>query len=186
MNSSFSGNKRAASFSAAQNARKNRRFERPRGATAQNHRRKTYLPYVPSSSRLPSSRAPSSNRSSFDYDPENESQISEREDCDDVNHVIMAIDMNNKGAIGCSYYVARDEKLYMLQDVNAGGEIIMDRRKFCLHLPVHPQYFTDAKQSKLTYNLLSFCFRALSAKRRLRILRIEHHSMVVRAFCFLA
>jgi len=65
----------------------------------------------------------------LDYDPENESQILERESSDDVNQVIMAIDVDNKGAVGCSYYMAREEKLYMLQDVKAGGEAIVDARE---------------------------------------------------------
>lgn len=33
----------------------------------------------------------------------------------------MAIDRQQKGAIGCAYYVARDEKLSCLQDVANGS-----------------------------------------------------------------
>jgi DNA mismatch repair protein MSH5 len=39
---------------------------------------------------------------------------------EDLDQVVMAIDRQQKGAIGCAYYVAREEKLYCLQDVTNG------------------------------------------------------------------
>ena len=46
-------------------------------------------------------------------------------DHDEINevleHIIMAIDRQQRGAIGCAYYAAREEKLYCLQDLNNGG-----------------------------------------------------------------
>jgi DNA mismatch repair protein MSH5 len=39
---------------------------------------------------------------------------------DAVNEVVMAIDRNQRGTIGCAYYVAREERLYCLQDVVNG------------------------------------------------------------------
>ncbi|KAL8771108.1 MAG: hypothetical protein Q9209_003279 [Squamulea sp. 1 TL-2023] len=38
----------------------------------------------------------------------------------------MAIDVRDRGTVGCAYYVAREEKLYMMQDVNSGGIDIIE------------------------------------------------------------
>jgi DNA mismatch repair protein MSH5 len=40
---------------------------------------------------------------------------------EDMEQVVMAIDRQQKGTIGCAYYVAREEKLYCLQDVINGS-----------------------------------------------------------------
>ena len=50
----------------------------------------------------------------------------EPEDDDSLHEAIMAIDMRNRDSIGCSYYVAREEKLYLLNDVSYGGLDIID------------------------------------------------------------
>lgn len=39
---------------------------------------------------------------------------------EDLEQVVMAIDRQQKGIIGCAYYTAREEKLYCLQDVING------------------------------------------------------------------
>lgn len=41
----------------------------------------------------------------------------------------MAVDVKGKGNIGCSYYVAREEKLYMMEDVKLGGLEVVDMCK---------------------------------------------------------
>ncbi|KAL8881312.1 MAG: hypothetical protein Q9198_001464 [Flavoplaca austrocitrina] len=33
----------------------------------------------------------------------------------------MAIDLRDRGTVGCAYYIAREEKLYMMQDMSSGG-----------------------------------------------------------------
>ena len=43
------------------------------------------------------------------------------EDADYLNEVIMAIDLRDRGTVGCCYYVAMDEKLYLMEDVKHGG-----------------------------------------------------------------
>ena len=53
----------------------------------------------------------------------------ELEEDDSLNEVMMAIDMRNRDTIGCCYYVAREEKLYMLSDVKFGGLDIIDTCK---------------------------------------------------------
>jgi len=40
----------------------------------------------------------------------------------------MAIDMHNRDTVGCCYYTARDEKLYLMSDAKFGGlEVIQTR-----------------------------------------------------------
>lgn len=44
---------------------------------------------------------------------------------DALNEVVMAIDMNKAGSLGCAYYIAAEEKLLLLDDVAmAGVEIV--------------------------------------------------------------
>lgn len=40
---------------------------------------------------------------------------------DDTGHIIAAIDMKDHGTVGCSYYSAEEEKLYLLGDIRSGG-----------------------------------------------------------------
>ena len=61
-------------------------------------------------------------------DSENEAAIRQREDDDALNEIIMAVDVKNKGTVGCSYYVARQEKLYIMDDAELGGLEILDTR----------------------------------------------------------
>jgi DNA mismatch repair protein MSH5 len=39
---------------------------------------------------------------------------------EDLEQVVMAIDRQRKGTLGCAYYSAREEKLYYLQDLANG------------------------------------------------------------------
>ncbi|KAL8810476.1 MAG: hypothetical protein Q9200_002548 [Gallowayella weberi] len=55
------------------------------------------------------------------FAPEPDADINEREEDDSLNEVVMAIDLRDRGTVGCAYYVAREEKLYMMQDVTSGG-----------------------------------------------------------------
>lgn len=45
---------------------------------------------------------------------------------DDLEQVIMAIDIKEHGTVGCCYYVAQEEKLYILGDVQLGGKEIIE------------------------------------------------------------
>jgi DNA mismatch repair protein MSH5 len=38
----------------------------------------------------------------------------------------MAIDLKDQGTVGCCYYVARDEKLFFMEDVKLGGIEVVD------------------------------------------------------------
>lgn len=65
--------------------------------------------------------------------PEDDVEIQDREDQDSLNEVIMAIEMRNRGTVGCSYYIARNETLYLLSDVKSGGLEVIDTCR-CIHL----------------------------------------------------
>lgn len=45
---------------------------------------------------------------------------------DTLNEIIMAVDLNGKGTVGCAYYVAADEKLYFMEDVELGGAEVVE------------------------------------------------------------
>ena len=47
---------------------------------------------------------------------------------EDADHIIAAIDVKEKGKIGCAYYVAREERLLCMEDVPKGGFETIDRR----------------------------------------------------------
>jgi len=47
-------------------------------------------------------------------------------DVDQLNEVVMAVNLTDRGTVGCAYYVARDEKLYFMEDVKLGGADIVD------------------------------------------------------------
>lgn len=67
--------------------------------------------------------------------PEDDAAIDEREDDDAANEVVMALDMRDRGTVGCCYYVAREEKLYFMDDVKFGGLDVIDTRQFPRRCP---------------------------------------------------
>ncbi|KAL2059621.1 hypothetical protein ABVK25_000914 [Lepraria finkii] len=46
--------------------------------------------------------------------PENEAEGEEREQSDHLDEVVMAVEMRNRGTVGCAYYLPREQKLYMV------------------------------------------------------------------------
>ncbi|CAJ2513306.1 Uu.00g014250.m01.CDS01 [Anthostomella pinea] len=88
------------------------------------------LPMHPQRQRLslrPSSQRASSAISS-PHPEDNHGEADEllsQEDADALNEIIMAIDMKENGArgctLGCAYYIALDEALYLLEDVAMAG-----------------------------------------------------------------
>jgi DNA mismatch repair protein MSH5 len=48
---------------------------------------------------------------------------------DTFDEIVMAVDMTPRGAVGCCYYVARDEKLYFMEDVQLGDVNVVDGRR---------------------------------------------------------
>lgn len=53
------------------------------------------------------------------------------QDLDMTNEIVMAVDMNARGTVGCSYYVAAQEKLYFMEDVTFGGVEAVDNCTRC-------------------------------------------------------
>ncbi|KAF1364822.1 mismatch repair protein 5 [Lizonia empirigonia] len=49
---------------------------------------------------------------------------------DTLSEVIMAVDMTPRGTVGCCYYVAREEKLYFMEDIQIGDADIVDTCKY--------------------------------------------------------
>lgn len=49
---------------------------------------------------------------------------------DTLGEVIMAVDMTPRGTVGCCYYVAREEKLYFMEDIQIGDANIVDTRAY--------------------------------------------------------
>jgi len=52
----------------------------------------------------------------------------------------MAVDWKPRGTVGCAYYVAAEEKLYFMEDIELGGLDIIEARKYlkdpCSWLPL--------------------------------------------------
>ncbi|KAM0722978.1 hypothetical protein Q7P37_001176 [Cladosporium fusiforme] len=53
----------------------------------------------------------------------------EYQDVEALSEVIMAVDLTDRGAIGCAYYVARTETLYFMEDVQMGDVEMVDALK---------------------------------------------------------
>lgn len=51
------------------------------------------------------------------------------EEADGLNEIIMAIEMKDRGRLGCAYYVAREEKLYVMEDVQFASLDLVDTLK---------------------------------------------------------
>ena len=47
-------------------------------------------------------------------------------DDDTLNEIIMAVDVKSRGTVGCAYYIAREQKLYFMEDVKLGGPDIVE------------------------------------------------------------
>jgi DNA mismatch repair protein MSH5 len=43
-----------------------------------------------------------------------------------LNEVVMAVDMTPRGTVGCCYYVAREEKLFFMEDIQFGNVDVVD------------------------------------------------------------
>lgn len=60
-----------------------------------------------------------------------EPQPLESEDDDEtLSEIIMAVDLQRKDTAGCCYYVARDEKLYFMEEMKLGGVPAIDARAY--------------------------------------------------------
>lgn len=51
---------------------------------------------------------------------------------DELGHVIAAVDMKDTDTVGCAYYSAEEETLYLLSDSQSGGMDVIDSCKLIL------------------------------------------------------
>ena len=59
------------------------------------------------------------------------------EEDDSMLERIMAVDMRDRGSIGCCYYTAANETLYLLEDIKSGGLETIDLREYILKFTPH-------------------------------------------------
>ncbi|KAL9109439.1 MAG: hypothetical protein Q9227_005947 [Pyrenula ochraceoflavens] len=57
------------------------------------------------------------------------SSLSQEDEDGDSDHIFLAVDIKERGTIGCAYYIAREERLYCMDDVKIGGLEIIERLK---------------------------------------------------------
>lgn len=88
----------------------------------------------------------------FGYDQEPDSEINAREDLDAMNEIIMAIDMKERGTVGCAYYVAREEKLCLVEDIKMAGLMLVDTLK--LHAQPTVILISTRSEEKLEEHLI--------------------------------
>ncbi|PGH34737.1 DNA mismatch repair protein MSH5 [[Emmonsia] crescens] len=53
----------------------------------------------------------------------------EQDENEDLCQIVMAMDMKERGTVGCCYYVADDQKLYLLEDITSGGLEVIEMLK---------------------------------------------------------
>lgn len=64
-----------------------------------------------------------------EYQAESEEEIASREHEDHIHEVVMAIDIRGRDTVGCCFYVAREEKMFLLNDVMHGGVDVVATRE---------------------------------------------------------
>lgn len=63
------------------------------------------------------------------FEVESEADVERRENDDAMNEIVMAVDMRDNGTVGCAYYIAREEKLCLMEDIKLAGLDIVDTLK---------------------------------------------------------
>jgi DNA mismatch repair protein MSH5 len=77
-------------------------------------------------SQLVPERAVSTSEVSQLQDDQQSPVVSEDDRDEMFDNVIMAIDMKERGTVGCAYYVAREERLFCMEDVVNGGKDVVE------------------------------------------------------------
>jgi DNA mismatch repair protein MSH5 len=72
----------------------------------------------PESSQNPGSRQPQDQEtaSALTHD-----HNADEDETDEHNEIVMAVDVKTPGTVGCCYYAACDEKLFLMEDLKLGG-----------------------------------------------------------------
>ena len=72
------------------------------------------------------SLAPSENEHDRDREAEGQEQVEN----ESIDQIVMAVDMRDEGTVGCCYYLAARETIYLMVDIKSAGVDIVDLRKF--------------------------------------------------------
>ncbi|EUC27440.1 hypothetical protein COCCADRAFT_9965 [Bipolaris zeicola 26-R-13] len=62
--------------------------------------------------------------SSLDAPSEASHHVDENDDM--LNEIVMAVDLNTRGTVGCCYYIASEERLYFMEDIQYGHVDVVD------------------------------------------------------------
>ncbi|MCJ1281630.1 MutS protein msh5 [Xylographa opegraphella] len=81
------------------------------------------------SSTTPSSRSDAIVPDDTGPEAEGDGAINAREEDDALNEIVMALELRSRDTVGCSYYVAREEKLYLMSDMKICGLEIVESLK---------------------------------------------------------
>jgi DNA mismatch repair protein MSH5 len=68
-------------------------------------------------------------------------------EADDLNEIVMAVDVRDSHTVGCAYYVAREEKLYFMEDVRCGGVDTIESCEQCGGRKTGPSLMIDSETS---------------------------------------
>jgi hypothetical protein len=91
--------------------------------------RQKSVPLRPPSSHIASNSPSQAGLDEQVEESEAEDDIQRREDADSLNEIIMAVDMKERGTLGCAFYIAREEKLCLMEDIKMTGLDIVDLLK---------------------------------------------------------
>ena len=80
----------------------------------------------PSTIRSGSSRHSTSSEQAQSLHPSTRNG-NEVEDDEQLELVVMAVDVRERGTIGCAYYVAREERLFCMEEVRGGSDSFQTR-----------------------------------------------------------
>ncbi|KAI8957462.1 muts domain V-domain-containing protein [Daldinia sp. FL1419] len=81
--------------------------------------------------RLPSSQISANNSSRLEDDEDTPiGDVLSNQDSDALSEIILAIDMKENGNLGCAYYIAIDETLFLLEDVAMSGTDLVETLLF--------------------------------------------------------
>ncbi|KAJ5058840.1 muts domain V-domain-containing protein [Bipolaris maydis] len=69
-------------------------------------------------------RGPFLDDTSLDLPSEASHRVDENDDL--LNEIVMAVDLNTRGTVGCCYYIASEERLYFMEDVQFGHVDVVD------------------------------------------------------------
>lgn len=119
--SASSRNGRAGSSRSSANSRRSTTRSALAGTTgrSRSHQQAPRVPIVQSSSQITPSDAQQGGLDA-EHDDAND---------DTLNEIVMAVDMTTRGTVGCCYYIAREEKLYFMEDLQIGNADVVDTRK---------------------------------------------------------